>query len=438
MSIASEITRINGNIAAAYTALDGKGATLPETQNSANLADTIDTITTGGESGGGKMIWMDFGDFNESEFDAALSTLKTEIGENYKDNTTKASLYSYLDDSNSWTSTLYNTSTPSTSDWLYFGVLSFSSYINKIKIKKGNCFYLKYFKVPSTAQVSATSTEQVIEFTGNERYIMFATTQICGNYTFPLADCLQVYAGGTSDSWYTEMTIRGLGYIKHSATVETVNYSNDFWGKSYGDVRCLVKCIFPSSIKLSIASQIPTSSSSTSIGEIFRVFSRLLSENEIAEYFYELSSDSFYGVSSDAVPYVYKWCGSSTSSVKDSITDSLITYGYKRCPIIIDMSATTSTSTWNLYKTSTSDARYYSLTEVRLKLPSSCSVNLCTTSNCESYPLSLASYQYIATNAPNCSKTLKVGYQVEALMAVNSSWAAVKTTLESKGWTVSA
>lgn len=55
MSIASEITRINGNIAAAYTALDGKGATLPAagSQNSANLADTIDTITTGGGSGGG-------------------------------------------------------------------------------------------------------------------------------------------------------------------------------------------------------------------------------------------------------------------------------------------------------------------------------------------------------------------------------------------------
>ena len=54
MSIASEITRINGNIAAAYTALDGKGATLPAagSQNSANLADTIATITTGGGGGG--------------------------------------------------------------------------------------------------------------------------------------------------------------------------------------------------------------------------------------------------------------------------------------------------------------------------------------------------------------------------------------------------
>ena len=50
MSIASEITRINGNIAAAYTAASGKGATLPATQNSANLANCIATISGGGAS----------------------------------------------------------------------------------------------------------------------------------------------------------------------------------------------------------------------------------------------------------------------------------------------------------------------------------------------------------------------------------------------------
>ena len=48
MSIASEITRINTNIAAAYTACSDKGATMPQTQNSANLADTIDSIPQGG------------------------------------------------------------------------------------------------------------------------------------------------------------------------------------------------------------------------------------------------------------------------------------------------------------------------------------------------------------------------------------------------------
>jgi hypothetical protein len=48
LSIASEISRINHNIAAAYTACSEKGATMPVTENSDNLADTIATISGGG------------------------------------------------------------------------------------------------------------------------------------------------------------------------------------------------------------------------------------------------------------------------------------------------------------------------------------------------------------------------------------------------------
>lgn len=48
LSIASEISRINGNIADAYTACDEKGASMPLTRNSANLADTIESIRSGG------------------------------------------------------------------------------------------------------------------------------------------------------------------------------------------------------------------------------------------------------------------------------------------------------------------------------------------------------------------------------------------------------
>ncbi|MBR1534401.1 MAG: tyrosine-protein phosphatase, partial [Ruminococcus sp.] len=47
MSIASEISRINQNIAAAYTACQNKGATMPQTQNSANMAAAIASISTG-------------------------------------------------------------------------------------------------------------------------------------------------------------------------------------------------------------------------------------------------------------------------------------------------------------------------------------------------------------------------------------------------------
>lgn len=44
MSIASEIQRIKTNIANAYTQANEKGATLPQQQNSDNLADTISSI----------------------------------------------------------------------------------------------------------------------------------------------------------------------------------------------------------------------------------------------------------------------------------------------------------------------------------------------------------------------------------------------------------
>lgn len=45
MSIASEILRIKNNIANAYTSCNNRGATMPQTQNSNNLANTIDSIT---------------------------------------------------------------------------------------------------------------------------------------------------------------------------------------------------------------------------------------------------------------------------------------------------------------------------------------------------------------------------------------------------------
>jgi hypothetical protein len=48
MSVASEINRIKANIADAYDEAEAKGATMPATENSANLADTIASISGGG------------------------------------------------------------------------------------------------------------------------------------------------------------------------------------------------------------------------------------------------------------------------------------------------------------------------------------------------------------------------------------------------------
>ena len=46
MSIASEISRISGNISSAYSKLQEKGAALPQSQNSMNLASTIESVNT--------------------------------------------------------------------------------------------------------------------------------------------------------------------------------------------------------------------------------------------------------------------------------------------------------------------------------------------------------------------------------------------------------
>ena len=47
MSVASEINRIKSNITAAYNEAEAKGATMPATKNSDNLADTVASIPTG-------------------------------------------------------------------------------------------------------------------------------------------------------------------------------------------------------------------------------------------------------------------------------------------------------------------------------------------------------------------------------------------------------
>ena len=47
MTIASEISKLISNLAAAYTSARGKGAVLPADQNFDNLADCIETIDTG-------------------------------------------------------------------------------------------------------------------------------------------------------------------------------------------------------------------------------------------------------------------------------------------------------------------------------------------------------------------------------------------------------
>lgn len=51
MTVASEITKLQGNLAACYTAVSNKGGTMPEHENFDNLATAIGTISGGGSAG---------------------------------------------------------------------------------------------------------------------------------------------------------------------------------------------------------------------------------------------------------------------------------------------------------------------------------------------------------------------------------------------------
>lgn len=65
MSVQSEIDRINGNVANTYSALSEMGATMPEQQNSDNMAATVLTVPKGGS----KTVQSDWNQTDESAAD---------------------------------------------------------------------------------------------------------------------------------------------------------------------------------------------------------------------------------------------------------------------------------------------------------------------------------------------------------------------------------
>ena len=81
MTIQSEIQRIKDNIADAYDSCDSKGATMPESLTSDNLADCIDSITGGGASGILEQIMENLVAGNNPVSVTALQQAETQINE---------------------------------------------------------------------------------------------------------------------------------------------------------------------------------------------------------------------------------------------------------------------------------------------------------------------------------------------------------------------
>ena len=80
MTITSEITKLNTNLEAAYTAVDGKGGTLPQAQNFDNLAAAISSIP----SGGGGVTLTRFKDDSNNEIGTYYMDFEDGNGNTYK------------------------------------------------------------------------------------------------------------------------------------------------------------------------------------------------------------------------------------------------------------------------------------------------------------------------------------------------------------------
>ena len=79
MTIASEITKLNTNLTNAYTAVNGKGGTLPLALNFDNLATAISSIPSSGGSGILETIMENVVAGNNPVDTTALATAEAQI-----------------------------------------------------------------------------------------------------------------------------------------------------------------------------------------------------------------------------------------------------------------------------------------------------------------------------------------------------------------------
>lgn len=111
-------------------------------------------------------------------------------------------------------------------------------------------------------------------------------------------------------------------------------------------------------------------------------------------------------------------------------------FEFSRYPVIFDLSAYTGTSTLNIGSSVTN--AFNRLRHIKIKLPSTCSVNIKGDGAAYGAGLfDLESYRYMANNAPTVSgKTIDLGRMGQTKSILNSMDATIVATLESKGWTV--
>ena len=419
MSIASEITRISGNIADAYTSLGAKGATLPASgsQNSANLADTIDTITTGG--GGGE-------DF--SSFDSMVEEVANGL-QNYSDfkySTCYAQGWKMTEEKQTSTSNAVSFADTT-------GVMGFVFYDNVPTLYISST---QVFKVPTGVTIDATNSNYVkVTYPENsDKWLLFLryNPQKFGDVAdkFGIESTISngYGAGRHVLNNYTKHLYMAIGtHIYTQSSPKTESYNNHLYPicGELGMFSNLISFGFSNNFKLNITSSL------SSTGDLLAF---CLLPNA-------MSKSDFFDRSVNDVSYQETALDTTTSvSLVNDYTNKYVLLGVEDIPFILDLSSSAATGSWKLgyidgWESSSSQlngSRY--LCKTKIKLPPSKNIYLDSFGNRFVEPTYM---QYMADNAPSSSsKTIHMGSTMYNYYSEN--YPTIISTFTSKGWTVSA
>lgn len=435
MSIASEITRINNNIAAAYTALDGKGATMPETQNSANLADTVNTITTGGGGGSGE-------DFDENAFNSAVSAMNSIMAIQSSSDTESARFQRLID-----AGFVYNYGANGQPSRQYCFILQLSQETKLFSIRVDAPSHL-LFKVANDVNVYTSDGYNKTSINTHTR-----SNELVATFDFTNSDDRTILLGLPTKN--NRDPLQALGYavalssdIKVGRDIRAIHMYltlNDKYG-SAGNISTQgfssTYCCWQYTRILTCEPFVSgcTKASTLSSTIILSYNNNLKDTSFLAQTFATTFFDSELGVFK-APPI---------SDITSGYTPASI-FQYDCCtnkdgkiPFIVDLGAGSSSGTIScgLYTSLYPASITLPPRTAYIKLPSNRSVDLRivdpikgSTAYTSPY-LSLASWQYLADNAPTVSGlTLQIGK--EAYTELSDGASSILTTLTSKGWTVS-
>lgn len=381
MTIATEITRIKTNIENAYTALEEKGATMPEVMNSNNLAETVSNISSTSTS-------IMRGSWNVPQIYIDVDNATNEEDDLYQEAS------SYL-----------------SGNIAVIGILLHPG-VWKLKVD----FYYGY----SGIYAIKTSDGQVYkckEVTSNsERIIEFIINNVNNNAFF-------ILYSNTNGYFIRNMQSTGVIAVESLVSISetTINRSTQYYA-----------------FKNMIPPHIPTGSYVS-----FNVLNNIPDEFKVSNIQgFLVSGDSAYSdsiaIPAEYIPPVNTW--SKTNIITFSSNSIFKNHRLHCIPDGLDLSGYTGDNTLKIFLGGGSDyvrkngtdlgISAYSLRRAYVKLGP---FNTCL---CNGVVLTKENWEYIADNAPVVeNKTLEMGDSNMFICGGENS--EIITTLTNKGWTVS-